>query len=483
MLVRLIYTLVLIAAGVLTAGASVGKVTPDAVKTADVDVAVTDDNFFVRMTIDLDGYRKMERNREVIITPMIVSDTDSLSLPSLLVAGHARYYLWLRQNEKKWPASKLYRASDVSAIDYKATVPFEKWMESSRLIFTAVSRGCCGVPDVMADIPVSVINLETLEPAAFMPQFVFITPKAEIEKHREIRGSAYIDFPVNRTELYPEYRRNPEELAKIRATIDSVRLDKDVTFKSMTIKGYASPEGPYDNNVRLAKGRTATLKDYVLWQYSFPSSIISTSYEPEDWDGLRRYVESSALPSRDAILELIDSDMKPDPKNDALRARFPKEYAFLLKEVYPGLRHSDYTVEYIVRNYTDVNEIRQVLFSAPQKLSLNEMFAAASTMEPGTPEYEEAYAIAVRMYPDSPEANLNAAIAALKTGSVDSARGYLLKAGDSPEAVYARGLCEAFDGNYDAARQLLRQALERGITPAEDALQQIDNIQSENNKK
>ena len=311
---------------------------------------------------------------------------------------------------------------------------------------------------------------------------MFIQPKAELEKHREIRGSAYIDFPVNRTELYPDYRRNPQELAKIRATIDSVRLDKDVTFKAMTIKGYASPEGPYDNNIRLAKGRTATLRDYVLWQYDFPSSVISTSYEPEDWEGLRRYVESSALPSREAILALIDSDMAPDPKNDALRARFPREYAFLLKEVYPGLRHSDYTVEYVVRNYTDIDEIKQVLFSAPQKLSLNEMFAAASTMEPGTPEYDEAYAIAVRMYPDSPEANLNAAIAALKTANFDAAAGYLRKAGDSPEAVYARGLYEAFTGNYDAARNLLGRALDSGIEPAADAIRQIDAIRSEETK-
>ena len=150
----------------------------------------------------------------------------------------------------------------------------------------------------------------------------------------------------------------------------------------------------------------------------------------------------------------------------------------MLQNWYPALRHTDYKIDYTVRQYTDPEEMRKVLFSAPQKLSLNEMFAAASTMEPGTPDYDEAFAIAVRMYPDSPEANLNAAIAAMKTASLDAARAYLAKAGDSPEAVYARGLYEAFSGNYDAARPLLRQALDSGIQPAADALQQIDNIQS-----
>ena len=482
MLVRFLYTAAFVLAGVSAAFASAEKVPVDAFRADSIDIVNTDNNLFVRMSLDLSAYRQLERNREVIITPVIVGGDDSLALPSVTVAGRSRYYYWLRQSSDRWPSATLRRASDAGVIDYNATVAYEKWMETSQLVINAESRGCCGTPVSAAGVTMSTIDFSEREAMMFMPQFVFIQPKAELEKHREIRGSAYIDFPVNRTELYPDYRRNPQELAKIRATIDSVRLDKDVTFKAMTIKGYASPEGPYDNNIRLAKGRTATLRDYVLWQYDFPSSVISTSYEPEDWEGLRRYVESSALPSREAILALIDSDMAPDPKNDALRARFPREYAFLLKEVYPGLRHSDYTVEYVVRNYTDIDEIKQVLFSAPQKLSLNEMFAAASTMEPGTPEYDEAYAIAVRMYPDSPEANLNAAIAALKTANFDAAAGYLRKAGDSPEAVYARGLYEAFTGNYAAARHLLGRALDSGIEPAADAIRQIDAIRSEETK-
>ena len=103
----------------------------------------------------------------------------------------------------------------------------------------------------------------------------------------------------------------------------------------MTIKGYASPEGSYTNNVRLAKGRTATLKDYVLGQYSFPSSIIATSYEPEDWEGLRRYVEKSDIADREGILAIINSDMEPDPVNEEIRRRYPRQYEFLLREVYP----------------------------------------------------------------------------------------------------------------------------------------------------
>ena len=178
-------------------------------------------------------------------------------------------------------------------------------------------------------------------------------------------------------------------MAKIRQTIDVVRNDADTRITALSIKGYASPEGSYSNNVRLAKGRTETLKNYVQSLYAFEPGLIRTSFEPEDWEGLRRYLESSGIENRDRILALVDSDLEPDAKDARIKRDFPKQYAFLLAEVYPGLRHSDYTVDYVVRSYTDVEEIKAVMLTAPQKLSLQELFLVAQSMEPGTPEYME----------------------------------------------------------------------------------------------
>ena len=48
-------------------------------------------------------------------------------------------------------------------------------------------------------------------------------------------------------------------------------------------------------------------------------------------------------------------------------------YADLLGNVYPGLRHSDYTVNYTVRNYT-LEEARRIITKRPDLLSLNEMY-------------------------------------------------------------------------------------------------------------
>ena len=474
-----IFTAIILA---FSTAANATDIATDAVSVVSSDVTHSEKNLYVKMALDLSGYKGLNSNRDITITPLIAGENDTLRLQPIMVAGRARYYLHLRENENKRAVRTLYNAGKVNTVDYSASVEYEPWMGISKLLISAQSCGCCGEPIANVDIPVINIDLIPKKGPDFKPHFAFVQPKVELEKRREIKGQAYIDFPVNRTELYPEYRRNPQELRKILASIDSVRLDKDVTLKHITIHGYASPEGSYANNIRLAKGRTATLKNYVLAQYSFPKSLVDTAYTPEDWAGLRRYVENSAIANREEILDIINSNMQPDPKNDALRARYPQQYAFLLKEVYPGLRHSDYTIEYNVRNFTDINEIKEMLRSNPGKLSLNEMFAAASTMTPGSEEYNHAFEVAVLLYPQNEEANLNAANIAMQEGNLVKAETYLKKAGDSPKATYARGLLAALQEDYAKAGKLLADAEKAGIREATDALDQIQAIEEFNKK-
>ena len=168
--------------------------------------------------------------------------------------------------------------------------------------------------------------------------------------------------------------------------------------------------------------------------------------------------------------------MEPDAKEWKIKTTFPKDYAFLLKEVYPGLRHSDYAVKYEVRTYTDVEEIKRLLKTQPQKLSLQEMYLAAQDMEPGSDEYNETFEIAVRMFPDDEVANLNVANVAMSRGDMKNAGRYLSKARNSPQAVYAQGIYAALAEDYDLAEKLFTEAARKGLADAEAALRQIGEI-------
>lgn len=397
-----------------------------------------EDSLSVLMTLDLSEVRPSS-NRAVVLTPYVVHGTDSVELPSVGIYGHNRYLYYVREGKSRLTGAseRSFRVKDCpSSLPYTASVPYTGWMDGSELKITSRIYGCCSdILDEGSNLLAS--YTEPVKEIIWAPDLAYITPAAETVKSRDLQGRAYIDFPVNVTEIRTDYRGNAAELAKIRATIDSVRQDKDITLTSLSIKGFASPEGSYAANGRLARGRTLSLKSYVEKLYDFPKDFIKTSWEAEDWAGLRDWVEASSLKNRDAILALIDGDLNPDVKERKIRTAYPEDYRTLRADIYPALRHSDYRVDYVIRRFSDVEEIRRLVVSDPQKLSLNEFYIAAQSYEAGGEDFIRVMETAVKVYPDDAVANLNAANAALLRRDAASAARYLQKAGDSPEAEKA----------------------------------------------
>ena len=454
--------------------AHAGAIVLDASSVGLSDVSIERSESFLncKFTITVDSV-DINSNRELRLNPVIIgNDGTELALPAMIVAGRSRY-INAQRHERLSEQLKLYRYTDGMTLPYSVSLPYEDWMETARIELRERALGCCSEKESEYTLTVETLDFT---PKVFHATAVYQVPMAEAVKTRELRGRAFVDFPVNRTEIRPDYRNNFVELGKIQASIDSVRSDADVTITALSIKGFASPEGPWDNNVRLAKGRTAALKEYVETLYRFDHGFIATSYEPEDWEGLRDYVAGSNIENRQGILDIIDSSLAPDARDKKIKTTYPKQYAFLLANVYPALRHSDYKIDYTIRSYTDPEEIIRVMYTKPQNLSLEEFFSAARTLDPGSQTYNDLFETAVRMYPDSEIANLNAAACAINRGDLDSAARYIDKAGDSPEAIYTRGNLAAVRGDYDKALEYLRQAARLQVSDAPAAIEQIRSL-------
>ena len=431
------------------------------------------DGKFLSVAMDLDLHDlDVSSNRAVLLTPRLVNGADSLDLPSVGIYGRRRYYYYIRNGKSNISGENetVYRAKDKpDNIAYSNLTEYDKWMDGATLKFHRSDWGCCH--EILAEYE----GLLGSHHEAFFPTLMFVRPKtAEAEKIRSLSGSAYIDFPVNQTVIYPDYHNNSAELGKIEGTIDSVRTDNDVTITSVWLKGYASPESPYLHNKDLAIGRTDALKTHIGQLFHFADSIIDTDYEPENWEGLRRYVEKSNIDHREEILAMIASDRDRMPKEAKIKRTYPKEYGFLLQYCYPYLRRTDYLIKYKIRVFYDVEEIKRVMAEQPQKLSQNEFYLVAQEYEPGTPEFTEVFETAVRMYPDDEIANLNAANAAIRRDDFAAARRYLDKAGDSAEAVYARGALAVREKDYQAAKEYLEQAEKMGLEQASDTLKELN---------
>lgn len=423
------------------------------------------------MNIGLENL-KVASNQCVLLTPSIVNGNDSILLPSVAVYGRRRYYYYQRNNGDEMLSGKnemTFLAKEMPAhVEYSRLLPYNEWMDGAKITLHRVDRGCCSKVLLQEYGEIGFYRDK------FFPELVYVRPQGEREKRRHLEGQAYIDFPVDETIIYPDYRRNTIELGKIRATIDTIRNDRDARIDSVWLKGFASPESPYSHNTELAIGRTAALKKYLQQLYHFENVTFTTDYEPEDWEGLRRDVLNSNLDHRAEIIELIDSNEEPDRKEWIIKSRYPEEYRFMLQNFYPGLRHTNYRVTYVIRTYSDPKEIIKIMREQPQKLSQNEFYIAASELEPGTDEFTEVFETAVRMFPGDTIANLNAANAAMRRGDLESAKRYIDKAGNSPEALYARGAIAIRSKDYETAREYLIKASNAGLEKAWTTLQELN---------
>ena len=431
------------------------------------------DAMTVNFTLDLTDL-KMKGDRAIVYTPIIRNGNDSLELTPVSVYGRTRWIQYSRTGKAPGGASMelAYQYKDrPSTIDYSQTVGYADWMNGAELLIRRSDYGCCN-------------SLKTSEVAqggrwtetVYEPSLAYVRPAGVAEKRYELQGQSYIDFPVNKTDIYPDYRNNATELDSIRRTIDIARNNPDARIDTIRLKGYASPEGPYANNARLAQGRTAALRDYINRLYNFNGVTLLTSSEPEDWAGLRTAVENSGLAHRSEIISIIDSNMEPDPKEWKIKSTYPEEYRFMLENYYPALRHTDYKVSYTVRSYSDPAEILAVMKTRPGTLSLNEFYIAGSSLEPGTPEFNEVFETAALMFPTDEAANLNAASAALAIGDLRHAERYLAKAGNGPEALYTRSVLATMEGDFATARDYLNRALAAGYTAPAGELESLREV-------
>ena len=417
------------------------------------------------------------------LTPILHNEDESANtiLPSVVVYGRRRAIINEREGSVPEGAFEILRRknNEEQTINYVARIPFEPWMHESKLELFADLHGCANClkqEDQVTIMPVHLVRY------VVQPAIAFVTPDVEIVKTRAEEGIAYLDFPVNQIKIYPDYRNNQSELEKIISTIELVKNDKNTKITEIDIEGYASPEGSFKTNTRLAQSRAEALKNYVQGLYHFEKDFIKVNSVPEDWEGLRNYVANSDFIQKDEMLTIID-DETLDYDTRELRLRTidgGKAYATLLKECYPALRHSDYKVQYVVRGFS-VEETKDVITKRPQQLSLNEMFQLAQTYESGSEEFKEVFEVAVRMFPDDPTANVNAAAIELQQGNWKQAEKYLLKS--DPQAGTTKnneGVLWMMQGQLDKAEALFNEAKSLGSAEAIKNLEEITKKRKDN---
>jgi outer membrane protein OmpA-like peptidoglycan-associated protein len=422
------------------------------------------------VSISMDITRDLSSNESVVLVP-VVSDSleHRLELPPIYINSRKQHIIFLRETGRKDKAAQALQRKngDKQTMHYLQSAPFEQWMNQATL--TLVEKSCgCGIPGTEDFTCIARLHPQSTP----VPQLAFLTPQVETSKIRTEKGSAFIDFPVNVTAIHKEFSNNAAELDKIIETLNTIKGDSNVNITHINIHGYASPDGPFRINERLARERTRALKEYVARLYTFDSTYIHTNYTPEDWEGFEALLGDTVFQDKEAIMKIVTSNIHPDRKEGLIKAKFPAFYRFILKHWFVILRHSDYTIEYYVRPFT-VKESQKIFDTNPKNLSLEEMFRLALTHTPGSETYNRIFMTAVQLFPDNPTANLNAACIALMQKDTKAAAGFLEKAPLVPETALAKGVLYFLQTNYEEAEKLFRQAKDAGLPQADDNLKLI----------
>lgn len=434
------------------------------VKVSNVKIDLVGRQLQVKMTADFTN-AKIKSNNEVKITPRLVTNDKQLDLPSMVVAGR-KSIIYRKRNTSYYAEENnlVFERRDKKnpqLINYKYMVDFEPWMNGADLNIIADDCGCSTT--LLANNEYSIDKFKYI-PKALNPSIRYIEPVVEKVKDRSYAAFANIDFAVAKYNIDPKFRNNATELEKIKASIEKIAVDGDMNISTVKLTGHSSPEGSYALNDRLSRLRTESIRTYLLNNLSRSVKPTIEVYNvAENWDGLAKAVESSNLLYKNDILRLISDVADLDLRERELKKLDNgKVYRELLQFYFPALRTTKYEVKYVIRQFT-LEEARDLVWTDPEKLSLNEIFSVSKLYDTNSEDYGRLFDIAVKAYPSDHIANINASTSAIISKDYARAKYHLDKVlpHNRDQFYYNNlGVYYLYNEQYDNAINTFEKAIE-----------------------
>lgn len=222
---------------------------------------------------------------------------------------------------------------------------------------------------------------------------------------------------------------NSQNVKDFIATLKNIKSDEEsLVLNNIEVSAYASPDGAYSLNEKLAERRNEVSEAYVnkqLKQNKLATNIDS-KYTAEDWDGFQALVSQSNLQDKDVILRVLSMYQDPEQREQEIR-NVAVVYKELAEAVLPELRRARMVINYDVIGRSD-EAIMQLIDEEPAKLSVEEMIYAANILADNDTKKEAILKKVTSIYPDDYRAYNNLGELALRKGDTDNAQFYLRKA-------------------------------------------------------
>ncbi len=277
----------------------------------------------------------------------------------------------------------------------------------------------------------------------------------------EQKQEANIKFLINQATLRSSElgSTSVKDLSKILKEINDNQEER--ALNSIEVSAYASPDGRYSLNERLAEKRQNVSADYMKKELKRlkMNADIDTKFTAEDWDGFQELISKSSLQDKDVILRVLSMYQDPEEREQQI-SNMSEIYTDIKEGVLPELRRARLIVKYDVIGRSDEQILAQYK-ADPAKLSVEELLYGANKLVSTEAEKAQWYNTIAKQYPSDYRALNNLAQQALAKGEVEKAKSYLAEAkkvsSSASEVNTNLGLIALKSGDVTAAETYLAQ--------------------------
>lgn len=277
------------------------------------------------------------------------------------------------------------------------------------------------------------------------------------------KQEANIKFLVNQANLRKSELKN-NSVTEFVEMLKKINADREgFNLSNVEVQAYASPEGGFKFNDKLAGKRQNVSEKYVKDQLKKTkmNANIDAHYTAQDWDGFQRLVQASNLQDKDVILRVLSMYKDPEEREQQIR-NMSAAFRELADGILPELRRSRLIINYETIGRSD-DQIQEQYNADAAKLSADELLYFASQQDTQA-DQEKVYKKTAELYDKDYRAYNNLATIALSKGDKAAAASYLAKAlaldANSAESNANKGLMSLAAGNMAEAEA----AIAKGAT-------------------
>ena len=242
------------------------------------------------------------------------------------------------------------------------------------------------------------------------------------------KQEANIKFLIGQAQLRKSELQNNSVQEFVRLLNEIAKDQEGRMLDGVEVSAYASPDGGYALNERLANKRQDVTAEYVEQQMknTHNDAPVDTKYTAEDWEGFQELVAASDIQDKDVILRVLSMYKDPEEREQQIR-NISAAFRELTDGILPQLRRARLTINYQVIGRDD-NQILAQMKTDASKLTIEEILYGATLYDSDIARSEAAYKKAIELYPNDARAYNNLAHLAYAQGNYSDAKQWLEKA-------------------------------------------------------